>query len=210
MNPQTPQFVAHPWHGVEQGKKFPEMVLCFIETMPGDEMKYEVHKPTGILKIDRPNKSSSMLPAMYGFIPRTYSAERVADFCMQQTGRTEIVGDGDPLDILVLTDHRVNQTNILLDAVIIGGFRMIDRNEADDKIIAVLKDDHTYGDWTDISQCPPRLLKRLKHYFLTYKIDPDKTTQRQVEIPHTYGRNEALEVILRSVEDYQKHFVTQE
>lgn len=197
---------AHPWHGVHPGDKTPQQVLAYIETTPGDEMKFEVHKPTGILKIDRPNRFSSNLPAMYGFIPRTYSAEQVAGFCMQQTGRQDIKGDGDPLDILVLSGHSISQSDILLDAIVIGGFRMIDRNEADDKIIAVLKDDPTYGDLTDISHCPARLLKRLKHYFLTYKIDPDDPNERRVEIPDTYGREEACRVILHGMDDYRKHY----
>lgn len=203
------RYKAHPWHGVNIGDKAPEVVRCYIEVVPGDEMKYEICKESGYLMVDRPNKFSNILPAPYGLIPRTYSAEAMAEFCMQQTGRTGIEGDGDPLDVCILTDRKIPHGDLLLDAVVVGGFRMIDGGEADDKIIAVLKDDHTYGNIKDVSECPPKLIKRIKHYFLTYKEDPDDTTAtKKVEITHTYGREEALEVVRRSQQDYAAHFGT--
>lgn len=202
-----PVFKAHPWHGVSAGSKSPAIVRAYIETVPGDVMKYEICKTSGYLYIDRPNKFSNVIPALYGFIPQTYCAEQVAERCMNATLRTNIVGDGDPLDICVLTDRPVLHGDILVDAVIIGGFRMIDGGEADDKIVAVLKGDQTYGDYTDISQVPEKVLKRLKHYFLTYKEDPDKPdAPKEVEIPQTYGREEAFAVIAASEADYKKHF----
>lgn len=201
------RYKAHPWHGVTIGEGAPEVVRCYIEVVPGDEMKYEICKDSGYLMIDRPNKFSNMLPVPYGLIPKTYSAEAMAEFCMQQTGRTGIEGDGDPLDVCVLMDRTLPHGDLLLDAVVVGGFRMIDGGEADDKIIAVLKDDHTYGDIKDISECPPKLIKRLKHYFLTYKEDPDDSSAgKKVEITHTYGREEALEVVRRSQQDYASHY----
>lgn len=157
--------------------------------------------------IDRPNKYSSNMPMLYGFIPQTYSAEETAAYCMERTGRTDIEGDCDPLDICVLTDRRLSRGDLLLDAVVIGGFRMIDGGEADDKIVAVLKDDHTYGGMSDISDCPKSLIKRLKHYFLSYKEDPDlEGGDKEVEITHTYGREEAQEVVRRTQKDYKAHF----
>jgi len=205
------RYKAHPWHGVEIGNDAPEIVRCFIECVPGDEMKYEICKDSGYMMIDRPNKFSNNIPVPYGLIPKTYSAEAMAEFCMQQTGRTDIVGDEDPLDICVLMDRPLTHGNLLLDAVVVGGFRMIDGGEADDKIIAVLKGDHTYGDLKDVSECPPKLIRRIKHYFLTYKEDPnDPSSVKEVEITHTYGREEALEVVRRSRQDYKTHFGTLE
>ncbi len=201
------RFKSHPWHGISAGSKSPEIVRCYIETVPGDEMKYEICKQSGYLYVDRPNKFSNMMPVMYGFVPQTYCAEQVAANCMSKTGRTGIEGDGDPLDICVLADRPVVHGDILVDAVIIGGFRMIDGGEADEKLIAVLKGDQTYGDLTDISQAPEKLIKRIKHYFLTYKEDPDKIGGKsEVEIVETYNRAEALEIVRLSQADYQKHY----
>jgi inorganic pyrophosphatase len=201
------RFKAHPWHGVNIGENAPEVVRCYIEVVPGDEMKYEICKETGYLMVDRPNKFSNVIPVPYGFIPRTYSADSMAEYCMQQTGRTDIVGDGDPLDVCVLLDRKLVHGDLLLDAVIIGGFRMIDGGEADDKMIAVLKGDHTFGNITDVKDCPPQLIKRIKHYMLTYKQDPDNLDgPKKVEITHTYGREEALEVVRRSMLDYDTHY----
>jgi inorganic pyrophosphatase len=201
------RFKSHPWHGVSAGKKSPEIVRAYIETVPGDVMKYEICKESGYLYIDRPNKFSNVIPALYGFIPQTYCAEQVAQRCMDAHNRQNIVGDGDPLDICVLVDRPVLHGDILVDAVVIGGFRMIDGGEADDKIIAVLKGDQSYGDYTDVSQIPEKVLKRLKHYFLTYKEDPDKPdAPKEVEIAATYGREEAFAVIKASQIDYEKHY----
>ena len=201
------RYKAHPWHGVNIGEGAPEVVKCYIECVPGDEMKYEICKDTGYLMIDRPNKYSNNIPVPYGLIPRTYSAESMAEFCMQQTGRNDIVGDEDPLDVCVLMDRPLAHGDLLLDAIVVGGFRMIDGGEADDKIIAVLKGDHTFGEIKDVADCPPKLIKRIKHYFLTYKEDPDNAeSTKEVEITHTYGREEALEVVRRSQQDYDTHY----
>jgi inorganic pyrophosphatase len=119
--------------------------------------------------------------------------------------KKNIKGDGDPLDICVLTERNITHGNIIVPAIPIGGFRMIDNNEADDKIIAILKGDQIYERWTDILDCPSSIINRLKHYFLTYKNIPGEEAAK-VEIPHIYGKEEALEVIKRSQKDYKKHF----
>src|SRR4029077_13388804 len=120
-------------------------------------------------------------------------------------GRPGIVGDGDPMDICVLTEKDITHGNILVQAIPIGGLRMLDGSEADDKILAVLLDDVAFGSWRDISDCPAPLLDRLRHYFLTYKQSPDRIAA-PCEITHVYGREEAFEVIRRSHEDYRDHF----
>lgn len=198
-------FQAHPWHGVSPGEKSPEIVTCYIEMVPTDAMKYEVDKATGILKLDRPQRYSNQPPSLYGFIPRTFCDKNVGERCSQRLGRTGIVGDGDPIDICVLTEKPIQHGAVLVEAVPIGGLRMIDGNQADDKIIAVLKGDSVYGQWKDIKDVPQPLIDRLRHYFLTYKAMPDAPTP-PVEIAETYDAAEARETIKKSVEDYRAKY----
>lgn len=198
------RYKSHPWHGVSIGDEAPDVVTSFIECVPTDTLKYEVDKNSGYLKVDRPQKFSNIIPALYGFIPQTYCGTNVARLCNQRNYRTDIVGDGDPVDICVLTERHITHGDILINAVPIGGFRMIDGNEADDKIIAVMKQDDIYKSWQDISDCPPSIIERLRHYFLTYKDMPGHP--RKCEITQTYGREEAIAVIKLSIEDYKTEF----
>ncbi len=195
------RFKSHPWHGIHPGENAPEEITTFIEVVPTDTVKYEVDKTTGYLKVDRPQKFSNIVPALYGFIPQTYCDKEVGAFCMEQTGRTNIIGDHDPLDVCVITERHIMHGNIIVPAIPIGGFRMIDDGEADDKIIAILKGDQAYEKWTDIDLCPDSIITRLKHYFLTYKDMPGQS-KSQCEITHVYGKEEAYEVIRRSMIDY--------
>jgi hypothetical protein len=89
-------FQAHPWHGVSPGDYSAEVVQVFIEIVPTDTVKSEVHKPSGHIHIDRPQRFSSMCPTLYGFIPQTYCGKRVATICEERTRRKNIEGDGDP------------------------------------------------------------------------------------------------------------------
>lgn len=198
-------FKAHPWHGVPIGKDAPALVTAYIEIVPTDTVKYEIDKATGHLKVDRPQKYSNVCPTLYGFIPRTFCAENVGNFCAEKTGRSGIVGDGDPLDICILTENAIPRGDILLQAIPLGGLRMIDSNQADDKIIAVMRNDAVYGGWRDIADCPSALIERLRHYFLTYKDVPG-STERHGEITHVYNRQEAHEVIRQSQADYYERF----
>jgi inorganic pyrophosphatase len=198
------RYKSHPWHGVDIGDESPQIITSFIEMVPTDTVKYEVDKETGYLKIDRPQKYSNVIPALYGFIPQTYSGNEVAKFCMEKSGKKNIKGDGDPIDICILTEKTITHGDILVKAIPIGGFRMIDGNESDDKLVAVLKDDAFYSTYNDISDIPKSVLDRLKHYFLTYKDLPGTT--KEVEITHTFGVEEAHEIIKRSMTDYQNKF----
>ena len=198
-------FNAHPWHGASPGEKAPEIVTCYIEMVPTDAVKYEVDKATGILKLDRPQRYSNQPPCLYGFVPRSLCEARVGDRCSQRTNRPGIGGDGDPIDICVFTEKPIQHGNILVEAVPIGGLRMIDGNQADDKIIAVLKGDNVYGSWTDLKDLPTPLVDRLRHYFLSYKAMPG-TPSPPVEIAELYDRAEALETINRSFEDYRAKY----
>ena len=198
-------FQAHPWHGVSIGENPPDVVTSYIEITPADTVKYELDKISGKLMVDRPQVFSNVCPTLYGLIPQTYCGESVAALCMERTGRESIVGDHDPLDICVLTEPTVTQRDILLQARPIGGLRMIDSNEADDKIIAVMNGDAAYGDWESIEDCPSSFIEKLRHYFLTYK-QPPGSEKTACEITHVYGRDEAHDVIRRSREDYELRF----
>ena len=198
------RYKSHPWHGVNIGKQAPETVTAFIEVVPTDTVKYEVDKDSGYLRIDRPQKYSNVIPALYGFLPQTYCGKLIGEYCSMQTGRADIHGDGDPIDICVLTEKTIAHGDILVNARPIGGFRMIDGNQADDKIIAVLDNDVVYGHFRNITDCPDLVIQRLKHYFLTYKDMPG--FEKNTEITHTYGLDEALEVIKRSMHDYHNKF----
>lgn len=204
----TSFYRAHPWHGIHSGEKTPHIVNCYIEIVPTDTVKYELDKESGLLKIDRPQKYSNYCPALYGLIPQTYCGKRVGDYCAKKSGRKNIKGDGDPLDICVLTEKPIHRSDILLQAIPIGGFRAIDKGEADDKIIAVLDGDLVYGTIKDVSECPTHLIDRLRHYFLTYKDCPSSNEKTHLEILKTYGQEEAHAVIQLAEQDYQEDYDT--
>jgi inorganic pyrophosphatase len=198
------RYKSHPWHGVYIGEKSPEELTAFIEVVSTDTVKYEIDKDSGYLRIDRPQKFSNVVPALYGFIPQTFCGNKVGEYCSQKTGKKDVVGDGDPIDICVLTEKAIAHGDLLVNAIPIGGFRMIDGNQADDKIIAVLRNDTVYGHFKDITEVPEVVIQRLEHYFLTYKDMPGE--EKDTEITDTYGVEEAYEVIRLSIEDYNEKF----
>jgi inorganic pyrophosphatase len=189
----------HPWHGLEVGPNPPRLVHAYIEITPFDLMKYEIDKTTGYLRVDRPQRSSSQPPALYGFIPRTYCAERVAKLSASAT-----VGDGDPLDICVLSERPINRSEVLLNARVVGGLDLNDHGEADDKIIAVLQNDFVWGKAEDIADLPEVLIERLRHYFVTYKLVPGEESKLSVE--GTYGCDHALKVVEAAMADYYDEY----
>jgi inorganic pyrophosphatase len=197
-------FQAHPWHGVSPGDPA-GTVQAFIEIVPTDSVKYELDKASGHLRIDRPQRFSSQPPTLYGFIPQTYCGKRVGERCSERTGTPGMRGDGDPMDVCILTEKTMAHANFFLRARPIGGLRMVDGDEADDKIVAVLERDMAYGDLRDIADAPQGVIERLRHYFLTYKQMPGEPA-RTVRIAEVYDRVEAVEVIRRSLEDYRESF----
>lgn len=194
----------HPWHGVEIGAGAPEVVTVYLEIVPTDTVKYEIEKSSGYLRVDRPQKYSSLCPTLYGFLPQTYCAEAVAALGAASAGRAGLVGDGDPLDICVVTEKTIPRGDILVSARPIGGLCLLDHGEADDKLIAVLEDDAVFGAVTELSDLPPGLLERIRHYFLTYKLAPGD--EPRVEIAGVYGRAGAHAVIDAARRDYRGHF----
>jgi inorganic pyrophosphatase len=202
MFPLELMYQAHPWHGISPGKTCPERVTVYVEIVPDDTVKYEVDKVSGHLKVDRVQRYSSQCPTLYGFIPQTL-CDVVVGKRAEHAGAQK--GDQDPLDICVLTEKSIPKGGFLLQARPIGGLRMIDAAEADDKIVAVLEDDLVYGTMKELSDVPVAIVDRLRHYFLSYKQLPAEAPRR-VEIAEVYGRAEALEVIRASLQDYDGRF----
>ena len=194
----------HPWHGLDPGPRFPEIVRAYIELVPTDGVKYEVDKHSGYLMVDRPQRFSSFCPTLYGFVPRTYCGVRVAGHRIPDSPPVTR-GDGDPLDICVLTDRPISRGEILLDARPIGGLRMVERGQADDKIIAVLVGDPLYGEFTDVTRLPRPVVDRLRHYFLTYKSIPGESTH-PITVDPVYRAADAHAVLRASREDYEAEF----
>ncbi|MDH3598982.1 MAG: inorganic pyrophosphatase [Candidatus Tectomicrobia bacterium] len=189
----------HPWHGLDVGPHPPQLVHAYIEITPFDLIKYEIDKVTGYLRVDRPQRSSSLPPTLYGFIPRTYCGRRVATL-MPHASR----GDQDPLDICVISERPITRSEVILQARVVGGFPMLDGGEADDKIIAVLENDTLWTHVEDIAELPAVLVERLRHYFSTYKLVPGEVSQ--VSIAAAYNRHHAEKVIEAAMADYQEEY----
>ncbi len=199
-----PNFKAHPWHGISAGTEVPDVVNVFVEIVPSDTIKYEIDKQSGYLKVDRPQQFSNIIPALYGFIPRTYCHDEVLKLALESGAEDVTMGDLDPLDICVLSSHNIHAGGMLMEAIPIGGFKMIDKGEADDKIVAVMKGDHAFGHFRDILELPQAEVKRLMHYFLTYKNLPDEPAKCRIQ--DVYGAEHAKKVIAASQRDYANKF----
>ena len=189
----------HPWHGLEPGPDAPSVVNAYIELTPFDTVKYELDKETGYLRVDRPQRTSSQPPMLYGFVPRTFCGDRVGNLLPEADG-----GDGDPIDICVVSERPIQRSEVVLQARVLGGLPMVDGGEADDKIIAVLDSDEYWASVKDIEDLPTVSIQRLRHFFLTYKTLPGE--EDKVSIGPAYGREHALDVIRASMADYEDEF----
>jgi len=189
----------HPWHGLSVGPNPPDLVYAFIEMTPFDHIKYEVDKETGYLFVDRPQRTTSLTPSLYGFIPRTYCDENVRELSKHAKR-----GDGDPLDICVISERPINRSEIFLNAVVVGAVQLLDHDEADDKIVAVLENDLIYGDIRDIKDLPNVIVERLQHYFRTYKMV--EGMKQGIEIIGVIGPNKAKKIVSAAIKDYQNAF----
>jgi inorganic pyrophosphatase len=189
----------HPWHGLEVGPEPPDLVYAYIEMTSFDHIKYEVDKTTGYLYVDRPQRTSSLTPTLYGFIPRTYCGERV-----KELSQNAVRGDGDPLDICVVSERPINRSEIFLNAIVVGVLQLLDHDEADDKIVAVLENDHIYGCIRSLEDLPDVIVERLKHYFRTYKMvegqEPD------IKILGSFGAAKAKKIVTAAMQDYSDTF----
>jgi inorganic pyrophosphatase len=175
--------VLHPWHGVSPGEKAPREVTAIIEIPQGSRCKYEIDKPTGLLKLDRIIYSSFHYPINYGFIPQTYG------------------GDKDPLDILVITSLSVVPLT-MMDAKVIGVMQMIDQGEADDKIIAVAANDPTVNHYNNIEELQPHFFDELRHFFEEYK----KLEKKSVRVEEFGDKTKAIGIIEEAIAYYKENF----
>ena len=190
----------HPWHGLDLGPKPPEVVHAYIELTPFDRVKYELDKQTGYLRVDRPNRTSAFAPTLYGFIPKTFCGKRV-----QALMPGAVAGDGDPLDICVISERPITNPETIVNARVVGGLPMLDSEEADDKIIAVLENDAMWSGVNDIDELPTVLVDRLRHYFSIYKaLTPEEAVS--IKIDSAYGRDHAMKVIQAAAADYADEF----
>ena len=171
----------HPVHDIELPDDLADYVPSVIEIPSGSHLKYEVDKPTGLLRLDRVLYSAVHYPANYGFIPRTHG------------------DDGDPLDILVLMQEPVYPLTIVR-ARALGGLRMTDDKGGDDKIVAVCIDDPAVSHYRELGELPPHIMRELERFFRDYKILEDKP----VEIGELYGRDVALQVMRDARAAYER------
>jgi inorganic pyrophosphatase len=162
----------HPVHDIEVPPDIAAFVPALIEIPRGSHLKYEVDKPTGLLRLDRVLYSAVHYPANYGFIPRTHA------------------DDGDPLDILVLMQEPAPPLTIVRTRPL-GGLRMTDERGGDDKIVGVCIDDPAYAHYDSVQALPPHVMRELDRFFRDYKTLEGK----EVEVGGMYGRDQALEVI---------------
>jgi inorganic pyrophosphatase len=180
----TQSLVMHPWHGVGHGENSPRTVNAIIEIPQGSRAKYEIDKPSGLLKLDRVIYSSFYYPHNYGFIPRTLGE------------------DHDPLDILVLSSISV-QPLCIIEAKVIGVMQMIDGGEADDKIIAVAAHDMSVNHINNIEELPQHFFKELRQFFEDYK----KLENKSVQVEDFGDKATALKIITECIELYNQKFV---
>jgi inorganic pyrophosphatase len=173
--------ISHPWHEVAVGKNPPEYVNGIIEIPRGSRAKYEIDKESGLIKLDRVIYASMYYPLNYGFIPQTLGE------------------DGDPLDIVVLTQVSVVPL-CLIPSKVIGVMQMIDRGEADEKIIAVAEQDPSVSHIQNVKDLPAHLLSELRHFFENYKTLENK----KVIINEFLPKEEAFSVIDACVRHYRK------
>ena len=173
----------HPWHGAHYGDKAPQTVNGLIEIPQGSQTKYEIDKPTGLLRLDRVIYSSFHYPINYGFIPQTLGL------------------DGDPLDILVMCSEPI-QPLCLVEATVIGNMQMIDTGVADDKIISVATKDPGVNYIKEIGDLPKHFIDVLRNYFEQYKVLENK----KVEIDNFQDKAAAWKVIEDSIALYKTQF----
>lgn len=173
----------HPWHDISNAQMPQDIVKCLIEIPKGSKVKYELCKQTGLLMLDRVLYSSVHYPVNYGMIPQTLD------------------GDGDPLDILVICQERIEPMT-LVEAKIIGVMNMIDSALSDRKILAVANKDIAVNYINNIDQLPPHTTVEIKKFFEDYKVLENKT----VMIDRFMDKNEAIHVLKECLENYQKKF----
>ena len=173
--------MLHAWHDVSPGNEVPRDFQAVIEIPLGSNVKYELDKPSGLLKVDRVIHSAVFYPANYGFIPQTYAE------------------DNDPLDVLVLCQEAVQPLS-LIKARAIGLMTMIDCGASDDKIIAVATNDPEFNSYVEVKELPSHRLLVLKRFFQDYK----QLEGKQVQVEDIRPAYAAVNVIEKALARYKK------
>ena len=173
----------NPWHNVEIGDRQPNVVNAIIEISKGSRAKYEIDKATGMLKLDRVLFSSFHYPTNYGFIPKSLG------------------DDGDPLDILVVSQVQIEPLCIVR-AKVIGVMRMIDRGKGDDKIIAVAADDISVNHIQNLESLPEHFQLELRHFFEEYT----KLENKAVLVDEFQDGATAKTIIAEAIDNYERAF----
>lgn len=173
--------MSHPWHDVSPGEEVPRDFQALIEIPLGSNVKYEMDKTTGLLKVDRIIHSAVFYPANYGFIPQTYAE------------------DNDPLDVLVLCQEPVEPL-ALIRARAIGLMTMIDSGASDDKVIAVAINDPEFSQYVEARDLPAHRLLVLKRFFQDYK----QLEGKQVQVEDICPSDAAVTVIERALARYKQ------
>jgi inorganic pyrophosphatase len=150
--------MTHPWHDVTPGEGLPGEFVVVVEIPAGSNVKYELDKQTGLLKLDRVLYSAVHYPANYGFIPQTYAE------------------DDDPLDVLVLCQEPVAPLTLVRSRAI-GLMTMLDMGKHDHKILAVAIDDPEFNGYHEAAQLPPHRLALLRRFFQDYKTLEGKAVE---------------------------------
>lgn len=171
------------WHDIAEERIKTDDFVSVIEIPKGCKNKYELDKETGMLRLDRILYTATHYPANYGFIPRTYA------------------GDHDPLDVLVLCQEEMYPLT-LVESYPIGVIKMIDSDEADEKIIAIAKKDPFLNCYHDISELPEHVAMEIKHFFEVYK----QLEGKQTTVDEIMGREEAERIVAECIENYRKKF----
>ena len=171
----------HAWHDVSPGDELPRDFQAVIEIPLGSNVKYELDKTSGLLRVDRIIHSAVFYPANYGFIPQTYA------------------DDNDPLDVLVLCQEAVQPLS-LIKARAIGLMTMIDSGASDDKVIAVATNDPEFNSYVEVNELPHHRLLVLKRFFQDYK----QLEGKQVQVEDIRPAYAAENVIQKALARYQQ------
>ncbi len=171
--------MTHAWHDVTPGENLPREFMTVVEIPTGSNVKYELDKTTGLLKMDRVLYSAVHYPANYGFIPQTFAE------------------DDDPLDVLVLTQEALAPLTLVKSRAI-GLMTMVDNGKKDHKILAVAMHDPAYNEYADASELPSHHLQMLRRFFQDYKTLEGLT----VEVDEFQPADFALPIIEGALERY--------
>jgi inorganic pyrophosphatase len=166
---------------IPPGTNIPSVVNMIVEIPKGHRNKFELDKETGLIKLDRYLYSSSVYPGDYGFIPQT------------------LAEDGDPLDILVMVNEPTF-SGCLIEARVVGLFKMIDKGVNDFKVLGVPNADPLFVHLKKLEDVPPHFLREVEHFFGTYKQLEGVTTSSQGWI----SAEEATAEVRQSVERFRK------